>query len=62
MPRYTQEEFELRSLGVEPRRMNELNDRNELQTLIDNIKQTYYQDYKTAYDTELDRSHFDHII
>jgi len=40
---------ELRSLGVEPKRKNDLNDREELEALADNIKQVYYQDYKTAY-------------
>jgi hypothetical protein len=43
---------ELRSLGIEPKRKNELNDREELQALTDNIKQNYYQDYKTAYDSK----------
>jgi hypothetical protein len=55
-------ENELKSLGVEPRRTNELNDNAELEALIDNLKQTFYQDYKTAYTTDLDKSHFDHII
>jgi hypothetical protein len=44
-------ENELKSLGVEPRRQNELNDKEELQALAETIKQVYYQDYKTAYDT-----------
>jgi hypothetical protein len=43
-------ENELKSLGIEPRRQNELNDKEELQALADIIKQVYYQDYKTAYD------------
>jgi hypothetical protein len=42
---------ELKSLGVEPRRQNELNDKEELQALVEIIKQVYYQDYKIAYDT-----------
>jgi hypothetical protein len=42
---------ELKSLGVEPRRQNELNDKEELQALEEIIKQVYYQDHKTAYDT-----------
>jgi hypothetical protein len=42
-------ENELKSLGIEPRRQNELNDKEELQALADIIKQVYYQDYKTAY-------------
>jgi hypothetical protein len=44
-------ENELKSLGVEPLRQNELNDKEELQALAETIKQVYYQDYKTAYDT-----------
>ena len=42
-------ENELKSLGVEPRRQNELNDKEELEALAEIIKQVYYQDYKTAY-------------
>jgi hypothetical protein len=37
------------SLAIEPRRKNELNDIAELEALANNIKQVYYQDYKTAY-------------
>ena len=41
---------ELKSLGIEPRRQNELNDRDEgLQALAESIKSVYYQAYKTAY-------------
>jgi hypothetical protein len=40
---------ELKSLGIEPRRQNELNDKEELQALAESIKAVYYQDYKTAY-------------
>jgi hypothetical protein len=40
---------ELKSLGIEPRRQNELNDKEELQALAEIIKQVYFQDYKTAY-------------
>ena len=56
---------ELRSLGIEPKQENELNDEEELEALADNIKQVYYQDYKTAYnsdDTEIPESHFDYIV
>jgi hypothetical protein len=45
-------ENELKSLGiVEPRRQNELNDKEEeeLQALAESIKEVYYQAYKTAY-------------
>jgi hypothetical protein len=40
---------ELRSLGVTAKKTNSLNDSKELRDLADNIKQTMYQDYKTAY-------------
>ena len=40
---------ELNSLGVEPKRKNQLNDNEELQNLSDNIKQAMFQDYKIAY-------------
>jgi hypothetical protein len=40
---------ELKSLGIEARRENELNDKDELQALAEIIKEVYYQDYKTAY-------------
>ena len=39
---------ELRSLGISYKRGNDLND-EELQDLIDNLKQTFYQEYKAAY-------------
>jgi hypothetical protein len=41
--------IELNSLGVEPKRKNQLNDKEELQNLSDNIKQAMFQDYKVAY-------------
>ena len=54
---------ELRSLGIEPKRKNELNDNEELAALADSLKQVYYQDYKTAYsEKDIDESHFDYII
>jgi hypothetical protein len=40
---------ELKSLDIEPRRQNELNDKEELQALAESIKAVYYQGYKTAY-------------
>jgi hypothetical protein len=40
---------ELKSLGIEPKRYNELNDKEELEALAESIKAVYYQDYKTAY-------------
>jgi hypothetical protein len=42
-------ENELKSLGIDPKRENELNDKAELESLAEIIKQIYYQDYKTAY-------------
>ena len=55
---------ELRSLGIELKRNNELNDKEELAALVDNIKQVYYQEYKTAYDEDIDPDDpkFDGII
>ncbi|HEX2169306.1 MAG TPA: hypothetical protein VHF65_03310 [Nitrososphaera sp.] len=43
---------ELESLGIESKRQSELNDGDELEALAENIKQVYYQDYKSAYDEE----------
>ncbi len=40
---------ELKSLGIEPKRKDQINDNEELQTLSDNIKQAMFQDYKIAY-------------
>jgi hypothetical protein len=40
---------ELRSLGIDCKRTNEFNDKDELQTLANAIKEVYFQDYKTAY-------------
>jgi hypothetical protein len=54
---------ELRSLGIEPKRTSELNDNAELGELASNIKQTMFQDYKSAYSgKQIDPSHFDYII
>jgi hypothetical protein len=38
---------ELDSLGISTKRMNELNDLKEISNLTENIKQAFYQDYKT---------------
>jgi hypothetical protein len=43
---------ELHSLGIEPKRNNDLDDIEELAALADNIKQVYYQDYKSAYNDD----------
>ena len=40
---------ELRSLGLSVKKTNSLNDSKELQGLANNIKETMYQEYKTAY-------------
>jgi hypothetical protein len=40
---------ELDSLGIEPKRKTELNDKKELENLADIIKQAMFQDYKIAY-------------
>ena len=40
---------ELKSLGIEPKIKDQLNDNEELQSLSDNIKQAMFQDYKIAY-------------
>jgi hypothetical protein len=40
---------ELYTLGIHPKKINALNDIQELAKLTDNIKQTFYQDYKTCY-------------
>lgn len=40
---------ELRSLAVEVRIRNDLNDKKELEDFADMIKQCIYQDYKIAY-------------
>jgi hypothetical protein len=39
----------LDSLGIEPKEKKELNDKEELENLSDNIKQAMFQDYKLAY-------------
>ena len=45
---------ELHSLGIEPKRKKEPNDKEELENLADNIKQAMFQDYKVAYSEEGD--------
>ncbi len=40
---------ELESLGIEPKRQNELSNNEELRSLAESIKEVYFQDYKTAY-------------
>ncbi len=53
---------ELSSLGIEYKRKNELNDKEELRALATAIKEVYFQDYKTAYDDnhkQIDKLHFE---
>ena len=45
---------ELDSLGIEPKRKKEPNNKEELENLADNIKQAMFQDYKVAYSEEGD--------
>jgi hypothetical protein len=40
---------ELRSLGVDPRRISEMNDAKELEDLTDLLKQSLIEEYRTAY-------------
>jgi hypothetical protein len=40
--------YELESLGISVKKINDLNDAYELENLIENIKQTWIQDYKTC--------------
>ena len=43
---------ELESFGINVKKINDLNDLQEFENLIENIKQTYFQDYKTCYDQQ----------
>jgi hypothetical protein len=40
---------ELHSLGIEPKEKKEVNGKEELEILSDNIKQSIFQDYEMAY-------------
>ena len=40
---------ELDSLGIKSKTLNELNDVYEIGNLVENIKQTLFQDYKSSY-------------
>ena len=48
---------ELKSLGIEPKRQNDLNDKAELEALAEIIKAVYYQDYKIAYGNSSDNNY-----
>ena len=39
---------ELESLAITPNRLNELNDANEMEDLVDNIKLALYEEYKSG--------------
>jgi hypothetical protein len=57
---------ELSSLGTESKKRNESNDKEELETLANAIKEAYFHDSKIAYsntsEREIDQSHFEHLI
>ena len=40
---------ELESLGIRSKKLNELNDDYEVKNLVENIKQTLFQDYKSSF-------------
>jgi hypothetical protein len=40
---------ELDSLGIKSKKLNELNDVYEVKNLVENIKQTLFQDFKSSY-------------
>jgi hypothetical protein len=39
----------LESLGMQPKKTNDLNDSKEMSDLVENVKQTMFQEHKTAY-------------
>ena len=40
---------ELESLGLRSKKLNEFNDLYEVKNLVENIKQTLFQDYKSTF-------------
>jgi hypothetical protein len=44
---------ELESLGIKSEKLNELNDVYEVKNLVENIKHTLFQEFKSRYHTEL---------
>jgi hypothetical protein len=44
---------ELESLGIKSEKLNELNDVYEVKNLVENIKQTLFQDFKSSYQCEV---------
>ena len=45
----------MRSLGINPKKKIVANDKKELEGLVDNVKQSLYQDYKIAYGIDGDQ-------
>jgi len=43
---------ELESLGIKSEKLNELNDVYEVKNLVENIKETLFQDFKSRYQRE----------
>ena len=43
---------ELESLGIKSEKLNELNDVYEVKNLVENIKETLFQDFKSHYQRE----------
>ena len=39
----------LESLGIHPKKTNDLNDSREMSDLVENVKRTMFHEYKTAY-------------
>jgi hypothetical protein len=39
----------LDSFGMQPKKTNDLNDSKEMSDLVENVRQTMFQEYKTAY-------------
>lgn len=44
---------ELESLGIKSEKLNELNDVYEVKNLVENIKHTLFQEFKSRYHREL---------
>ena len=44
---------ELESLGIRAKKLNEFNNVDEVQNLVENIKQKLFQDYKSSYQDKI---------
>jgi hypothetical protein len=53
---------EIESLGINVKKINDFNDLQEFENLIENIKQTYFQHYKTCYDDQRKEGEMDCTI